>query len=124
PITTRFTRAQVHAFAVPYTLLLDDKVGYIPLQRFNGTAGAEVAAAVKGLQARGATRFVVDLRGNGGGDVEQAVKVSNVFLAKGTPVLTQRERGQPPRYYTAAADATDGTAPVVVLVDGGTASAS
>lgn len=124
PITTKFLRGQVHAFAVPYTLMLDDKIGYIPLQRFNGTSGAEVAAAVKGLQARGATRFVVDLRGNGGGDVDQAVKVSNVFLARGMPVLTQRERGQPPKYYTAAIDATDGTAPVAVLVDGGTASAS
>ena len=124
PITTKFIRGQVHAFAVPYTLMLDDRIGYIPLQRFNGTSGAEVAAAVKGLQARGATRFVVDLRGNGGGDVDQAVKVSNVFLPRGMPVLTQRERNQAPKYYTAATDATDGTAPVAVLVDGGTASAS
>jgi carboxyl-terminal processing protease len=124
PITTKFIRGQVHAFAVPYTLMLDDKIGYIPLQRFNGTSGAEVAAAVTGLRARGATRFVVDLRGNGGGDVDQAVKVSNVFLARGMPVLTQRERGVPPKYMTAIADATDGTSPVAVLVDGGTASAS
>ena len=124
PITTKFIRGQVHAFAVPYTLMLDDKIGYIPLQRFNGTSGAEVAAAVKGLQARGATRFVVDLRGNGGGDVDQAVKVSNVFLPRGMPVLTQRERGVPPKYLTAGIQATDATSPVAVLVDGGTASAS
>ena len=124
PITTTFTRAQVHAFAVPYTLMLNDRIGYIPLQRFNGTSGAEVAAAVRGLRARGAVRFLVDLRGNGGGDVDQAVKVSNVFLARGMPVLTQRERGVPPKFLTAAADATDGTSPVAVLVDGGTASAS
>jgi carboxyl-terminal processing protease len=124
PITTKFIRGQVHAFAVPYTLMLDDKIGYIPLQRFNGTSGAEVAAAVSSLRAKGATRFVVDLRGNGGGDVEQAVKVSNVFLPKGSPVLTQRERGVAPKYYTAVTDATDGTSPMTVLVDGGTASAS
>ena len=124
PITTKFIRGQVHAFAVPYTLMLDDKIGYIPLQRFNGSSGAEVAAAVKGLEAKGATRFVVDLRGNGGGDVDQAVKVSNVFLARGMPVLTQRERGVAPKFLTATADATDGTAPLAVLVDGGTASAS
>lgn len=124
PITTKFTRAQVHAFAVPYTLMLEDKIGYIPLQRFNGTSGAELAEAVKGLQAKGATRFVVDLRSNGGGDVDQAVKVSNVFLPKGAAVATQRERNQPPKFYTAATDATEGAAPVIVLVDGGTASAS
>ena len=124
PITTKFTRAQVHAFAVPYTLMLDDKIGYIPLQRFNGTSGAEVAGAVQGLVAKGATRFVVDLRGNGGGDVDQAVKVSNVFLTRGQAVLTQRERGVAPKFMTAALDATNATSPVVVLVDGGTASAS
>ncbi len=124
PITTKFTRAQVHAFAVPYTLMLDDKIGYIPLQRFNASSGAELAEAVKGLQARGATRFVVDLRSNGGGDVDQAVKVSNVFLSRGMSVATQRERNQPPKFYTAATDATDATGPVAVLVDGGTASAS
>lgn len=124
PITTTFTRAQVHAFAVPYTIMLDDKIGYIPLQRFNGTSGAELAQAVKGLQARGATRYVVDLRGNGGGDVDQAIKVSNVFLTRGKSVLTQRERAQPAKFFTALADPTEATAPVAVLVDGGTASAS
>jgi carboxyl-terminal processing protease len=124
PITTTFTRAQVHAFAVPYTLMLDDKIGYIPLQRFNQSSGAEVAAAVKSLQAKGATRFLVDLRGNGGGDVDEAVKVSNVFLPRGKSVATQRERNIPPKFYTASAEATDAVAPVVVLVDGGTASAS
>ncbi len=123
-ITTKFTRATVHAAAVPYTLLLDDHIGYIPLQRFNGTAGKEIADAVKALEARGATRFLVDLRGNGGGDVDQAVKVSNVFLARGKPVATQRERNVPPKFWVAAEDPIVPTAPVAVLVDGGTASAS
>ena len=124
PISTRFVRATVHAAAVPYTLVLDDHVGYIPLQRFNGTAGREMADAVKELEARGATRFLVDLRGNGGGDVDQAVKVSNVFLARGKPVATQRERNVPPKFYTAVDEPTLPSAPVAVLVDGGTASAS
>jgi carboxyl-terminal processing protease len=124
PITTRFTRATVHAAAVPYTLVLDDHIGYIPLQRFNGTAGRELADAVKGLEAQGATRFLVDLRQNGGGDVDQAVKVSNVFLARGQQVATQRERNVPPKFYTAVDEPTAPTAPVAVLVDGGTASAS
>ena len=124
PITTKFVRGQVHAFAVPYTLMLDDKIGYIPLQRFNASSGAEVASAVAALRAKGAERFIVDLRGNGGGDVDQAVKVTNAFLPRGTAVLTQRERNQPPKYYTTAIPATDSSSPVAVLVDGGTASAS
>ena len=124
PIVTKFTRASVHASAVPYTLMLDDHIGYIPLQRFNATAGAELADAVKELEAKGATRFIVDLRGNGGGDVDQAIKVSNVFLARGKSVATQRERNMPPRYYTAVAEPAAPAEPVTVLVDGGTASAS
>ena len=124
PITTRFTRATVHAAAVPYTLVLDDHIGYIPLQRFNGTSGRELADAVKTLEAKGATRFLVDLRGNGGGDVDQAVKVSNVFLARGKQVATQRERNVPAKFYTAVDEPAAPTAPVAVLVDGGTASAS
>jgi carboxyl-terminal processing protease len=124
PVTTKFTRAAVHAAAVPYTLMVEDHIGYIPLQRFNATAGEELADAVKSLQARGATRFVVDLRGNGGGDVDQAVKVANVFLPRGKEVATQRERNVPPKVYTAASDPTSAVQPVAVLVDGGTASAS
>lgn len=124
PITTKFLRGQVHAFAVPYTLMLDDKIGYIPLQRFNASSGAEVASAVAALRAKGALRFIVDLRGNGGGDVDQAVKVTNAFLPRSASVLTQRERNAPPKYYTTAISATDSASPVAILVDGGTASAS
>lgn len=125
PVTTTFTRAQVHALAVPYTLVLDDHVGYIPLQRFNSTSGAEVAEAVKGLSAQGVTRFILDLRGNGGGEVDQAIQVSNVFLAKGMQVAVQRERGVAPKFWTAPdVPAAPSTALLAVMVDGGTASAS
>jgi carboxyl-terminal processing protease len=124
PIVTRFTRAQVHAAAVPYTLMLDDHIGYIPLQRFNVTAGPELAAAVRDLEHRGATRYVVDLRANGGGDVEGAIQVSNVFLPRGAEIATQRERNVAPKIHTATAEPVTTTAPLAVLVDGGTASAS
>lgn len=125
PVVQKFMRAQVHALAVPYTLVLDDHVGYIPLQRFNATAGAEVADAVKKLQAQGVTRFLLDLRGNGGGDVDQAIQVSNVFLAQGMQVAVQRERGVAPKIWTANGPATAASSSLLaVMVDGGTASAS
>jgi carboxyl-terminal processing protease len=125
PITTKFTRAQVHASAVPYTLMLEDHIGYVPLQRFNATAGGELADAVKGLKARGATRFLIDLRDNGGGDVDQAVKVANVFLTRGQEVATQRERNVAPHIYTAVDEPSISISePVAVLVNGNTASAS
>ncbi len=124
PVTRSFVRAVVHAAAVPYTLMLHDSIGYIPLQRFNNTAGAEVAAAIGALHANGARRFVLDLRGNGGGDVDEAVKVANLFLQNGQVVATQRERGAPDRVYAAKSPPPYADEPLAVLIDQNTASAS
>ncbi len=124
PVSRTFVRAVVHAAAVPYTLLIHDSIGYIPLQRFNNTAGSEVANAVGELHARGAKRFVLDLRGNGGGDVDEAVKVANLFLQNGQEVATQRERGAPNRVYVAKAPPPYPDEPLAVLIDQNTASAS
>jgi carboxyl-terminal processing protease len=124
PVVTTFTRGEVHASAVPYVLLLKDSIGYIPLQRFNNTAGAEVDHAVASLRTEGARRFVIDLRGNGGGDVDQAVAVSNLFLKTGAEVATQRERGGNNKVYVAKSVSPYPTEPLAVLIDQGTASAS
>ena len=76
PITSRFTRALVHIPAVPYALVLDGGVGYVPLQRFNASAAAEVASALVRLGREGARSFVVDVRGNTGGDMDQSLAIS------------------------------------------------
>jgi carboxyl-terminal processing protease len=124
PVTKTFVRAVVHAAAVPYTLLIHDSVGYVPLQRFNNTAAAEVDRAITTLRAEGATRFVLDLRGNGGGNVDQAVEIANLFLKQGMEVATQRERGAPNRVYVAKAPPAFPDEPLAVLIDQNTASAS
>ena len=124
PIAQRFTRARVHIPAVPYALLLEDGVGYIPLQRFNQNAAGEVAAAVTGLRERGARSFVLDLRGNPGGDLDQAVDVSNVFLPRGERVAEVRFRGADEEIHVASAEPVSTVEPLVVLVDEYSASAS
>ena len=80
PITMNFTRKVIHIPAVPYAMMLDDRIGYVPVQRFNETATQEVADAVSRLQKEGAKGVVLDMRGNPGGILEQSIQMSNLFL--------------------------------------------
>jgi len=125
PIKGRFTRAVIRVPAVPYTLVLSGNVGYIPLQAFNDAASEDVGRALLDLRGRGARSFVIDLRGNGGGSLDQALDISNLFLRAGQEISSVRHRGREPEVYTAnrPSPLVD-SMPVVVLEDGGTASAS
>lgn len=125
PIKGRFTRAVIKVPAVPYTLVLDGSVGYIPLQAFNEAASEDVARSLLDLRRRGARSFVLDLRGNGGGSLDQALDISNLFLRAGQEISSVRHRGREPEVYTAnrPSPLVD-SMPVVVLEDGATASAS
>ncbi|HEU4994858.1 MAG TPA: S41 family peptidase [Gemmatimonadaceae bacterium] len=123
PIRLTFTRREVHVPAVPYSTVING-AGYIPLQTFNENAAEEVEAAVKKLVAQGAKGLVLDLRDNGGGIVEQALEISTLFLKDGQDIVTVRARGT-----TDEVARTHGThvatgVPLVVLTDGGTASAA
>jgi carboxyl-terminal processing protease len=124
PITGMFKRAVVHVPAVPYAIVLDGGVGYIPLQSFNETSSDDVRTAVRELQAKGATSLLLDVRGNGGGSLEEALMISNLFLPAGEELARVEYRDRKPDVYTArnAAIATD--LPMVVLTDGYSASAS
>lgn len=124
PIRGRFTRAIIHIPAVPFAILLDDGVGYIPLQRFNENAGEEVAQAVRSLRRQGASAFIIDLRGNSGGSLDAAVDISDLFLQRGQTIVTVRYRSHPTDEYRARGRTVIGNEPLVVLVDGYSASAS
>jgi carboxyl-terminal processing protease len=124
PITGTFTRAVVHVPAVPYTLIFNGDVGYIPLQKFNETATEDVRAAIRLLQSRGAKSYVLDVRGNGGGSLEEALQISNLFLAAGQEIARVEYRARQPDVYTARAITVAPDAPLIVLTDGYSASAS
>src|SRR6185312_8210582 len=110
--------------AVPFAIMFDGKVGYIPLQQFNETSANEFADAVRRLSREGARGIVIDLRGNGGGIVDQAIAISNLFLRNGQQIASVRARGGDTQVYTAKGDPVAPTIPLVVLTDGYTASAS
>jgi carboxyl-terminal processing protease len=124
PIQTHFTRAVIHVPAVPYALVLNGDVGYIPLQRFNDTSSEEVRAAIEDLERRGARSFIMDLRGDPGGSLDQALSVSSLFLQPGAQILSVRYRNQPEDIYHSQQAPVLPDAPVIVLTDGHTASAS
>ena len=122
PETVQLTRAQVRIPAVPYEIMIGS-IGYIPITSFAETSAAEVEAAVGRLSKQGAKSYLLDIRGNGGGVLEQAVAIADIFLPGNLLVVAQREREERLDYRTDD-DADLRPAPVVVLVDEGTASAS
>jgi carboxyl-terminal processing protease len=124
PIPVTFTRADVRIPAVPYAIMLDGQIGYIPLQQFNETATDELEAAVKRLSKEGAKGLVFDLRGNGGGYLDQAGTVANLFLKKGVEISSVRGRAGFQEVLTATDDPIAPEIPLIVLTDGRTASAS
>jgi carboxyl-terminal processing protease len=117
-------RATIHVPAVPFAVMLDGAIGYLPLRRFNDGASRDVERALADLTARGARGLIVDLRGNGGGGLDAAIRVSELFLERGQPVATVRQRGEPRATYLARREVRPPTVPIAVLVDGFSASAS
>ena len=123
--TTSLKRSAVELNAVPFQKLLDDNSGYIVLSRFNAKASAEVGRAVKELKNQGADKIILDLRGNPGGLLNEAINVSNIFLPEGELIVTTKSviEKYNREYYTRK-EPIDTKIPLVVLVDGRSASAS
>lgn len=110
--------------SVSYRLLAEaPTVGYIQLSRFSGESSNEIEGALQDLQQQGARHLILDLRGNGGGLLDAAIEVADHFLIDG-PILFQQSRDQPERVFEADGEAAAGDTPLLILVDGGTASSS
>jgi len=119
-----FTRALIRVPAVPYAIMFDGKLGYILLQGFNETSTAELARSISSLQAQGAKGLVLDLRGNPGGFLDQALSISNLFLKEGQEIASVRGRNVEPQSYYAREKPIAPNLPLVILTDQYSASAS
>ena len=118
-------RAIIQVKDITYTGLIQDDIGYIQLTHFSKDAGTEVKQAIKKLQAQGAQKLILDLRGNPGGLLEAAVTTSNHFLPKGKLIV--ETKGRIPasnQSYQCKTEPVWGNLPLAVLVDGMSASAS
>ncbi|MEN9508599.1 MAG: carboxyl-terminal processing protease precursor [Gemmatimonadota bacterium] len=123
PVKLNFRRAQIQVPAVPYRMMLDERTGYLPLQRFSEQTTSDIAEGVQALRKQGAKGIIIDLRGNPGGILEEAFAMSNLFLPRGKELLSVRGRGEF-QQFVAQEDPMAPDVPLVVLVDGGSASAS
>ncbi|HEX8558438.1 MAG TPA: S41 family peptidase [Pyrinomonadaceae bacterium] len=124
--TVEITRDAVAQPSVPDAYFIRPGVGYIDMTRgFNLTTGEEFVSVLKYLRSQGMTGLVIDLRGNGGGMLAQALRVAEQFLGSGQTILTQKGRSARgmEREYKSENRQPDPT-PLVVLVNRGTASAS
>jgi carboxyl-terminal processing protease len=124
--TVAITRDAVSLPSIPQAYMVRPGVGYVAMTGgFNTTTADEFQAALGDLHSRGMNMLVLDLRGNRGGLLIQAVQVANMFLQNGQVIVTQkgRIRGASTEPYRAQNNTPD-SVPLVVLVDGGTASAA
>lgn len=125
-ITTTLTREEIKVKNVPHYGMINDKYGYIALGNFTENAGDEVRNALKDLKARNNLKGVVfDLRGNPGGLLHEAINVSNVFVDKGQEIVTTKGKIEEwQKSFKTVLEAEDNSIPLVVLTNGGSASAS
>jgi carboxyl-terminal processing protease len=99
------------------------RVGHLKFTGFTEGSGDKLRDEVKAALAAHAQALILDLRGNGGGLISEAINVASAFLPHGE-IMSAEERGRPRRVYTASGDAVAAEIPLVVLVDHGTASSS
>lgn len=120
----RITREKIHLPDVQYYGILEDGItGYIYQTGFTENVSEDVRHAVESLQKQGMKRLVLDLRGNGGGLMDEAIKIVSLFVPKGTLVVSSRGTDGTREYHTST-EPLDTRLPLMVLVDSGSASAS
>lgn len=119
------TRDEIKLPDVPYTGMLNETTGYIKLNSFTRTASTDVKTAFADLKSKGMKELILDLRGNGGGLLIEAVRIVNMFVPRNQSVVTTQGRiEEENRDYKTTEEPIDLTIPLVVLVDEGSASAS
>ena len=124
--TFTFNREEVKISAVPYSGMVSSKVGYIKLSSFTQTAAKDVYDAFNNLKKNHQMeQLIFDLRGNGGGLLIQSAQIVNYFVDKGSDIVSIKGRiSSDNKTYTAKVNPLDNKIPIVVLIDGGSASAS
>ena len=118
-------RERIHLPDVEYAGMLDDTTGYILQTGFTENVSSELKAKFLDLKKKGMKRFVLDLRGNGGGLMSEAVNIVSLFVPKGSLVVTSRgNTDNSVREYKTTLDPIDTDIPIIVMIDSGSASSS
>ena len=118
-------RERISLPSVEYVGMLNEADGYVLLEKFTDGVGQNIRDAYHELKAQGMKRLVLDLRGNGGGLMNEAVNIVSLFVPRGSVVVTAKGRAAgSEQVYKTTTDPVDTEIPIVVLVDSGSASAS
>jgi carboxyl-terminal processing protease len=123
--TTQIVLDEVAIKSVPFFGKIDDKTGYIVLAHFNQKASLETKEALEQLKKEGAVRIILDLRGNPGGLLNEAVNICNLFVPKNEIIVTTKSKIEKHNNtYKTSKEPVDTEIPLVILVNGKSASAS
>ncbi len=121
----KITRKNIKLPELPYYGIREGNIGYINLNSFTEGCAKDMRRALIDLKKKGATSLVLDLRGNGGGSEQEAVDILNLWLPKGITVVENRGKiRQANKEYKTRVEPLDTVMPIVVMVNGETASAS
>lgn len=125
PLSFRITRKTVKMPAIPYYTMLPNHTAYINLSSFTEGCAQELRRAFVDLKEQGATSLILDLRDNGGGSMGEAIDIVSMFVPKGTEVVSTKGKTKAASAtYKTMKEPIDTKIPIVVLVNGATASAS
>jgi carboxyl-terminal processing protease len=124
-VDVNIVRERIHMPDIEYAGMIDDTTGYILYNSFTEGGGAEVKAKVLDLKKQGMKRLVLDLRGNGGGLMGEAINIASLFLPKGSLVVSSKgNTAQSLQEFHTTSDPIDTELPIIVLISSGSASAS
>jgi carboxyl-terminal processing protease len=124
-LTFNIVRKYIELPLIPYYAKLEDGIGYINLSTFSGNPSKEFKRVFQELKAQGINSLVIDLRGNGGGLLDEAIEIANFFVPKGQTLVTTRGKTkQASETYKTLREPLDLDIPIAVLVNSGTASSS
>ena len=125
PLSFTIVRDDIPIYSVLASIMLDEKTGYILINRFSSKTADEVEAALQELESQGMTQLLIDLRYNSGGYLEQAVKVADKFVAvEDTLVFTLGRGSRMDQVHLAHRAGTHPQFPIIILINQGSASAS
>lgn len=125
-ITKQVTRRDIHLPAVGYSAVLQDSIGYIFFNEFTTNSAQELLTTLDGMvQTNGIKRLIIDLRGNGGGLIDEAIQIVGFFVPKGTEVVSTKGKTERVNHtYTTQTSPIFPDMPIVILVNNQSASAS
>ena len=125
PLEFNIVRRSIQMPTIPYYGVMDGQVGYINLSSFSGNPSKDFKKAFLDLKKQGITSLVIDLRNNGGGLLDQAVEIVNMFVPRGKTIVTTKGKIKQARNtYKTLREPLDTDIPIAVLVNSGTASSS